>query len=111
MKPRFGPIFSAETAITAISQGFCREEAGVATHQAPAIEASEIRRRFLPQAEWRQDDEIGLLPVSWSRERCLMKPEVVHHRIDTFDVEIRRFHQRSSGIVAEFSEVVICRKV
>jgi SAM-dependent methyltransferase len=29
----------------------------------------------------------------------------------SFDVEIRRFHQRSSGIVAEFSEVVICRKV
>ena len=28
-----------------------------------------------------------------------------------FDVEIRRFHQRSSGIVAEFSEVVVCRKV
>jgi SAM-dependent methyltransferase len=28
-----------------------------------------------------------------------------------FDVEIRRFHQRSGGIVAEFSEVVICRKV
>jgi SAM-dependent methyltransferase len=28
-----------------------------------------------------------------------------------FDVEIRRFHQRRSGIVAEFSEVIICRKV
>jgi SAM-dependent methyltransferase len=28
-----------------------------------------------------------------------------------FDVEIRRFHERSSGIVAEFSEVVVCRKV
>jgi SAM-dependent methyltransferase len=28
-----------------------------------------------------------------------------------FDVEIRRFHQRSGGIIAEFSEVVICRKV
>jgi hypothetical protein len=28
-----------------------------------------------------------------------------------FDVEIRRFHQRSCGIVAEFSEVVVCRKV
>lgn len=27
-----------------------------------------------------------------------------------FDVEVRRFHQRSVGIVAEFSEVVICRK-
>jgi hypothetical protein len=27
-----------------------------------------------------------------------------------FDVEIRRFHQRSR-IVAEFSEVIICRKV
>lgn len=27
-----------------------------------------------------------------------------------FDVEIRRFHQRRSGIVAEFSEVIICRK-
>ena len=28
-----------------------------------------------------------------------------------FDVEIRRFHQRRSGIVAEFSEVIVCRKV
>jgi hypothetical protein len=28
-----------------------------------------------------------------------------------FDVEIRRFHQRSSGIVAEFSEVIVCCKV
>jgi hypothetical protein len=28
-----------------------------------------------------------------------------------FDVEIRRFHQRSRGIVAEFSEVIVCRKV
>jgi SAM-dependent methyltransferase len=27
-----------------------------------------------------------------------------------FDVEIRRFNQRSTGIVAEFSEVIICRK-
>jgi Methyltransferase domain len=27
-----------------------------------------------------------------------------------FNVEIRRFHQRSSGIVAEFSEVIVCRK-
>jgi SAM-dependent methyltransferase len=27
-----------------------------------------------------------------------------------FDVEVRRYHQRSAGIVAEFSEVVICRK-
>jgi SAM-dependent methyltransferase len=29
----------------------------------------------------------------------------------SFDVEIRRYHQRSSGIVAEFSEVIVCRKV
>jgi len=29
----------------------------------------------------------------------------------SFDVEIRRFHQHSSGIVAEFSEVIVCRKV
>lgn len=29
----------------------------------------------------------------------------------TFDVEIRRYNQRSKGIVAEFSEVVVCRKV
>ena len=28
-----------------------------------------------------------------------------------FDVEIRRFNQRSTGIVAEFSEVIICRKI
>jgi SAM-dependent methyltransferase len=28
-----------------------------------------------------------------------------------FDIEIRRFHQRSTGIVAEFSEVIICTKV
>ena len=28
-----------------------------------------------------------------------------------FDVEIRRYNQRSTGIVAEFSEVIICRKV
>lgn len=28
-----------------------------------------------------------------------------------FEVEIRRFHQRRSGIVAEFSEVIVCRKV
>jgi len=27
-----------------------------------------------------------------------------------FEVEIRRFHQRLSGIVAEFSEVIVCRK-
>ena len=27
-----------------------------------------------------------------------------------FDVEIRRYNQRSSGIVAEFSEVIICKK-
>ena len=27
-----------------------------------------------------------------------------------FDVETRRFHQRRSGIVAEFSEVIVCRK-
>jgi len=28
-----------------------------------------------------------------------------------FDVEIRRFNERSTGIVAEFSEVIVCRKV
>jgi SAM-dependent methyltransferase len=28
----------------------------------------------------------------------------------SFDVEIRRFRQRSTGIVAEFTEVIICRK-
>jgi SAM-dependent methyltransferase len=27
-----------------------------------------------------------------------------------FDVEVRRFHQRTAGIVGEFGEVVICRK-
>jgi SAM-dependent methyltransferase len=27
-----------------------------------------------------------------------------------FDVEVRRFHDRRHGIVAEFSEVIICRK-
>ncbi len=29
----------------------------------------------------------------------------------SFDVEIRRYHQRSAGIVAEFSEVIVCSKV